>query len=97
MPIVVRLDADWLLQLRNRWEAANNTWNQWVLGYNPQRQREVLSLLGLAHSDGENMTASPAILCAAVLLAITLWTRRRRRAADPVLRVWQEYLSLIHI
>ncbi|SBT04192.1 Transglutaminase domain protein [Candidatus Accumulibacter aalborgensis] len=95
LPIVVRLDADWLLQLRNRWEAANNTWNQWVLGYNPQRQREVLSRLGLANSDWQNMTASLAILCAAVLLAITLWTLRRRRAADPVQRVWQEYCAQI--
>ena len=41
------------------------------------------------------MTASLAILCAAVLLAITLWTLRRRRAADPVQRVWQEYCAQI--
>jgi hypothetical protein len=49
---IIRLDADWLRQLRNRWEAANNTWNQWVLGYNPQRQREVLSRLGLPTPTG---------------------------------------------
>jgi transglutaminase-like putative cysteine protease len=46
LPGIIRIDADWLRDLRNRWEAANNTWNQWVLGYNPQRQREVLSRLG---------------------------------------------------
>mgnify|MGYP000550092110 CR=1 FL=1 len=28
------------------WDAANNGWNQWVLGYNPQRQRDLLASLG---------------------------------------------------
>ena len=44
-PRAIAHDAagDWLRALRNRWEAANNRWNQLVLGYNPQRQSELLS------------------------------------------------------
>ena len=47
LPALVRLDNAWLRQLRYRWEAANNAWNLWVLGYNPGRQQELLSRLGL--------------------------------------------------
>jgi hypothetical protein len=79
---IVRLDSDWLRQLRNRWEAANNSWNQWVLGYNPQRQREVLSRLGWRDPDWQSMTASLAILCGLALLLVTLWTLPRRLAAS---------------
>ncbi|MBL8395760.1 MAG: DUF3488 domain-containing transglutaminase family protein [Candidatus Accumulibacter sp.] len=93
LPDIVRLDADWLRQVRNRWEAANNTWNQWVLGYNPQRQRDVLSRLGLPNPDWRSMSASLALLCGLVLLVVTLWTLPRRRPVDPVERAWQNYCA----
>jgi transglutaminase-like putative cysteine protease len=93
LPGIIRLDADWLRDLRNRWEAANNTWNQWVLGYNPQRQREVLARLGLNDPDWRSMAASLAVLCGLSLLLIGLWTLPRRRAADPVQRAWQRYCA----
>ena len=38
----------WIRSLRLNWEALDNAWNQWVLSYSPQRQRALLSLLGLA-------------------------------------------------
>jgi hypothetical protein len=85
----VRIDADWLRDLRNRWEAANNAWNQWVLGYNPQRQREVLTRLGLREPDWRNMTATLATLCGMALLILTLWTLYRRNTATPAQRAWQ--------
>ena len=91
LPVVVRLDAEWLRQVRNRWEAANNTWNQWVLGYNPQRQREVLSRLGLPDPDWRRMSASLALLCGATLLIVILWTLPKRPLVDPVQRAWQGY------
>ncbi|HRF03917.1 DUF3488 and transglutaminase-like domain-containing protein [Accumulibacter sp.] len=95
LPILVRLDSDWLRQLRNRWEAANNSWNRWVLGYNPQRQREVLSRLGWRDPDWRSMSASLAILCGIALLVVTLWTLPRRLAADPVQRAWQQYCAAL--
>ncbi|WP_291995030.1 DUF3488 and DUF4129 domain-containing transglutaminase family protein [Candidatus Accumulibacter sp. ACC003] len=91
LPIVIRLDNDWLRQLHNRWEAANNTWNQWVLGYNPQRQREVLSRFGWRDADWRRMSASLAVLCGVALLLVAVWTLPRRRAVDPIQRAWQKY------
>lgn len=91
LPALVRIDADWLRDLRNRWEATNNAWNQWVLGYNPQRQREVLSRLGLNEPDWRNMTAALATLCGVALLIVTLWTLYQRKTTTPAQRAWQDF------
>ena len=93
LPALVRIDYEWLRDLRNRWEAANNAWNQWVLGYNPQRQREVLSRLGLREPDWRNMTAALATLCGITLLLVTLWTLAQRRTETAAQRLWMRFCS----
>jgi hypothetical protein len=93
LPAMIRIDADWLRDLRNRWEAANNTWNQWVLGYNPQRQREVLSKLGLGEPDWRNMTAALTTLCGIALLIVTLWTLHQRTTTSPAQRAWRGFCN----
>ena len=91
LPVLVRINVDWLRDLRNQWEAINNSWNQWVLGYNPQRQREVLSRLGLGEPDWRNMTAVLATLSGLALLAVTLWTLYQRNTDTPAQRAWQAF------
>ncbi len=91
LPGLLRIDAGWLRDLRDRWEAANNAWNQWVLGYNPQRQREVLSRLGMNEPDWRDMTVALAAFSAAALALVTLWTLYRRRAATPAQRAWRHF------
>jgi transglutaminase-like putative cysteine protease len=91
LPALVRIDVGWLRDMRNRWEAANNAWNQWVLGYNPQRQRELLSQLGFKEPDWRSMTAALALLCGAALLLVTFWTLYQRNTADPAQRAWRRY------
>ncbi|WP_298311396.1 DUF3488 and transglutaminase-like domain-containing protein [Propionivibrio sp.] len=91
LPALVRIDTDWLRRLRNRWEAGNNAWNQWVLGYNPARQREVLSRLGLHEPDWLNMTAVLASLCGFALLIVTALTLYRRNTLTPAQRAWHRF------
>ncbi|WP_301100695.1 DUF3488 and transglutaminase-like domain-containing protein [Propionivibrio sp.] len=95
LPALVRIDTDWLRDLRNRWEAANNSWNQWVLGYNPQRQRELLSRLGLDEPDWRSMTSALAMLCAIALLFVTVWTFWQRTTTTPAQRAWQRFCTRI--
>ena len=38
---MMRTDLEWLRGLRYRWEAVAHKWNVWVLGYNPERQRDL--------------------------------------------------------
>ncbi|MFW2457340.1 DUF4129 domain-containing protein, partial [Methyloversatilis discipulorum] len=88
VPFVARADLGWLRDLRHRWEAANNAWNQWVLSYDQQKQRELLARLGMAQPDWRTMTAWMASLCAAIAIALTLWALRRQIAADALARAW---------
>ena len=55
LPLLGRADLTWLRALRFNWEALANYWNQWVLGYNPDRQRELLSRLGMPSPSWEKM------------------------------------------
>jgi transglutaminase-like putative cysteine protease len=88
LPLLVRPDLSWLRQLRFRWEAIANTWNQWVLGYDELRQREFLTRLGMREPDWKAMTAVMAILSGFLLLALTVWALHRYVRQDPALRAW---------
>lgn len=93
LPVMARLDLRWLRELRFRWEAINNAWNQWVLGYNPERQRELLSRFGFEAIDWRGMTALLTAICALVLAGVTAWTLAHRAQADPVQRAWLRFCA----
>jgi transglutaminase-like putative cysteine protease len=88
LPFLARVDYAWLHDLRFRWDAITNTWNQWVLGYNPQRQRELLTRLGMGNPDWQSMTATLTLLSGLAMLGLTAWTLRRRRRQDPAAALW---------
>jgi transglutaminase-like putative cysteine protease len=93
LPALMRVDTQWILGLRYRWEAANNAWNQWVLGYNPQRQREFLSRLGWPDPDWQSLASLLLAACGGMLLAVATWILRRPPAFDPARRLWQQALK----
>ncbi len=51
VPLLARGKNTWLQQAYLGWDAINNGWNQWVLGYNQKRQMELL-----ARFFGENIS-----------------------------------------
>ncbi len=91
LPLLVRADLSWLRSMRYRLDALSNGWNQWVLGYNPQRQRDLLRTLGMASPDWQSMTAVLATLCGVLLLASAAWAIRQRRPVDPALAAWERF------
>lgn len=96
LPALVRLDNDWLaplVGLRYRWEAANNAWNQWVIGYNPERQREALARLGMKDADWREMISLMVLLSGIALIAVVTWVFVRRTRVAPEVRAWQNFCS----
>ncbi len=93
LPFLARSDLAWLRELRYRLDAVTNGWNQWVLGYNPQRQRDLLASLGLGEPDWRNMTAVLSILCGMVMLGLTGWILRNRLRVDPALGAWRRFTA----
>ena len=63
-------------------------WNDFVLGFNAQRQQALLSRLGLARPDARHLVALFALV-AGLSLAWMAWTLARgERERDPLLRAW---------
>ena len=91
-PLLARESYGWLRALRYRLDAVTNAWNQTVLGFNPQRQREVLSRLGMSEPDWKKMTTWLAGLCAVLILGLILNAMRERGRMDPDIRLWQNFL-----
>jgi transglutaminase-like putative cysteine protease len=69
-----------LARLRFNWNAVNNSWNQWVLDYNPERQRGALQRLG-------EWLDNPSAWAGAGAIGLLIWLfvrLRRGRGGDQV-------------
>ena len=90
LPLMVRTDSEWLKRLRFSWDAAANGWNQWVLGYTPERQMQMLQRAGFARPNWQNLAVALMAVTSFVtaILCMLLLARLRRRVPDPVLSPW---------
>ncbi|KMN76810.1 hypothetical protein VK98_19845 [Chromobacterium sp. LK11] len=91
---VAGLPPAWLRDLRQNWQAAGFAWQQWVVGYDAARQRNVFQRLGL----GESVSAASvlrALLVGVLLAALPLawWWRRGRGREEPLTRGWRLLLA----
>ena len=92
LPALIQLRADWARTLRYRWEAINNAWNQHILGYDPQRQRDLLARLGLPEADWRSLATFLATSCGLLVATLMAWALYQRPRRDPVLRLWHTAL-----
>ena len=90
-PALMGGDAEWLRTLRFNWNAMTNKWNQWVLGYNFDRQREMLSFFGVQSPDWRSLAIAMFWTTAGVIGLTALWLFGRWRRDDPVQRAWSAF------
>ena len=55
LPLLERTQSPLLLKLRSNLDALTNQWNQWVLGYDPERQFAFLTRLGMEDISWQKM------------------------------------------
>ncbi len=73
----------WMRSIRFNWEAVQNSWNQWVLSYSQERQRDLLGLMGLA-PNWETLALALAVVVTIVLAAMAAFSLRARTERDPL-------------
>jgi transglutaminase-like putative cysteine protease len=91
LPFMARNPPQWLRNLNLNWDALANQWNQWVLGYDSERQFAFLTRLGMESVTWQrmamNMAAGLGLLVAvfALFMLRHLYTRNR---PDKVQAAW---------
>jgi len=81
-----------LRSVRHGWDAAGNWWNQWVLGFEARRQREVLARLGIDAADWRRLASALLVLVGGPLLVVAwLLHRTRGPAPDPARRLYERF------
>jgi transglutaminase-like putative cysteine protease len=88
LPFLMRPQFEWLRSLRYNWEAMTHRWNLWVLGYNPDRQRDLLSIVGMKDADWRNLTMLLFSVLGALTALLAVWAMRNYVRPDPVQTAW---------
>jgi transglutaminase-like putative cysteine protease len=91
VPLLMRPQLEWLRGLRSNWEALAHRWNVWVLGYGVERQRDLMSRIGMRDADWRRLTAAMATVLGAFTLLLLAWSLRRLARPDPAQRAWQAF------
>ena len=81
--------------LRNNWDALDNSWNQWILAYGPELQKEFLSKLGMFNPNWQQMVIWLSISISIVLLLISLLTFYQRKRLIPVVYLYQKFCNKV--
>ena len=91
LPLIMRPDMEWLRSLRYNWEALTHQWNLLVLGYNPERQRELMSWLGMHDADWLELASTLLAALGGIVLLLFAWMLRRLARPDPVQKAWVQF------
>jgi len=93
MPLMMQTRMEWLREVRNRWEAVAHKWNVWVLGYNPERQRDLMQWVGIRDADWRALTAALFSILGLITLGLLVWSLRRLARPDPVQKAWRAFCA----
>jgi transglutaminase-like putative cysteine protease len=83
LPFMSRNPPLWLSQLRMNIDALSNSWNLWVLGYDPERQFALLTRLGMEDVSWQKMARNLMLGLALVVALLTAFIFRHLYARNP--------------
>jgi transglutaminase-like putative cysteine protease len=96
IPSLIAADRFGILSnMRYAWDAMNSQWNQWVLGYNVDRQRQFLGRLGMDSVDWKNLVIwlTVAALVVGGLVGLGLVLRDLPGRRDPAVVAWERFCA----
>jgi len=90
LSFMARTQSPWLINLRLQLDLLTYRWDQWVLGYNPERQFAFLTRMGMKDITWQNMayTMLGGIALLVGLFALLMLRRLLPRNADKVQAAW---------
>ena len=90
LPISVRGNWQLLNRIHFTWDAMANFWNQWVLGYTPERQTKLLTDAGFRAPSWQTLAVLLMSVAGVVVGVLSLLVLRKLLLVrpDPVVRAW---------
>lgn len=93
LPIMSRAEFPILRKIYLNWDSINNHWNQYVLGYNQQRQLDLLSKLAGNKVSWQDMVIGMMIcLASAGLIAGYFLLKTQKLKLDPAQALYMQFL-----
>ncbi|OIR19795.1 protein-glutamine gamma-glutamyltransferase [mine drainage metagenome] len=95
LPFLARTQSPFLLKLRFNLDALTNQWNQWVLGYNTERQFAFLTRLGMEDVTWQRLAMNLLAGVALIVGALALFMLRHlyKRDTDAVQRAYLRFCA----
>ena len=94
LPLLSRQDYPILKKLYLNWDAVNNGWNQWVLGYDQQKQLDLLKKIIGKKIVWEDIGLILVSVMITLMLIISYFLLRNQAVAlDPIKKVYQQFLT----
>jgi hypothetical protein len=93
LPLMLRGEFRWLHRARLTWDSLANSWNQTVLGYAFDRQRQLMQRIGIDDATWQGMVAVMSIATGVITLVLALLLLRNLRALrpDPVVAAYARF------
>ena len=93
LPFMLRGEFRWLNRARLTWDSAVNSWNQVVLEYAFDRQRQLMQRIGIDNATWQGMVAVMSIATGVITLVLALLLLRNLRALrpDPVVAAYARF------
>ncbi len=88
VPYLARLEMTWLKSLRLQWDAINYQWQRGIVGFNIERQRDLLRDFGLDNLRPVQLVLVIAGVVLAWGLAVLGFSRIRRTRSAPEVADW---------
>jgi protein-glutamine gamma-glutamyltransferase len=91
LPFMARPNLSWLRAIRFNWEALASYWNIWIVGYNMDRQRELLSRFGMPSPSWEKLAMALFWVVGLIVAVLSLWILRKSQDEDPPASTWARF------
>ena len=92
-PMHMRLDVGFIKTMRFYWDAMDNRWKQWVIGYGPEIQQQLFSSLFNRKINYNDliMLLVVSIAIAGVIISLFIFKPFTRTQTDPVVMLYQRF------
>lgn len=93
LPAILISENAWLNHARYQWDSFNNTWNEWIVGFDQHKQRQLFKRVGMERTDWQGLVTWLVLgmLITGVLVAWWVFKRGTGKRIDRIRRTYDAF------